>query len=308
MNSPRLSIVIPVFNEQESLPRLYARLRELNLRWHYSWELLFVDDGSGDDSLRILKELKERDEHIKIVELDRNYGQHAALAAGFAAASGEIIITLDADLQTDPLAIPEFIRLIESGHDFVSGIRRGSADSWIKRRLPSKLLNYLIGKVTGKPLADYGCPMNAMRSEIARALPRYGYMQRFFKPLAVRLAQNIGETEVAHQPRVAGESKYDFMALVDLFFDFVTNFSKQLFQRLALLGFFFTGVSSVAAAAYLSLRILGLIQAMERLIWAVFLSFTFGFNLIILGVLGDFVIRTYRKLEGKPLYEIRNIW
>ena len=212
-----LSIIIPVFNEEESIPGLYRRLKQVLT--DYSFELVFVDDGSEDKTLEVLKRIKEKaagDPVIRIVQLTRNFGQHPALAAGFSVAGGRILVTIDADLQIDPVHIPAMLDKIAQGHDFVSGIRRGRGDSFFLRRLPSRLLNSLISAVTGKRLKDYGCPLNAMKAEIAETMREYGEMQRFFKPLAVKLAAGTAEVEVIHSRRMAGHSKYGLFDLVDL--------------------------------------------------------------------------------------------
>lgn len=304
-----ISVIVPVYNEEQNLPLLYEALSALFQGAPYSYEVIAVDDGSRDGSLSLLVDLARRDEHWRIVQLTRNFGQHPALAAGFAASQGDILVTMDADLQIDPSYLPRLIEKIRDGHDFVSGVRKGTGDSYLLRRLPSALVNLLIGRVAGKPLRDFGCPMNAMRRRIAEQLPEYGDMQRFFKPLAVRLADSVAEVEVQHRPRQAGTSKYDFLSLVDLFFDFVTNFSKRLFQRVAIAGLLLFGCATLGGLIYLLLRFgLGLLPTpWNRLQAVLLLALLFGLNLGVLGILGDFVIRTYRKIESKPIYEIKKI-
>lgn len=308
-NGLDLSVIIPIYNEEKTIPHLLQRLKVVLAKSGFSYEVIAVDDGSRDHSLELLKAFQKNDPSLRILELTRNFGQHPALAAGFSVARGEVFVTIDADLQIDPLHIPELVHKIRNGYDFVSGIRKGRNDSLIKRRLPSYLVNLLVGKVAGKRLRDFGCPLNALTVEIAKLLPQYGEMQRFFKPLAVRLSQNVAEIEVAHNERMAGNSKYGMLNLVDLFFDFVTNFSKQLFQRVALLGLGLSAAASVAGIGYLAARfILQLVQnPMERLQAIILLCLLFGLQLIVLGILGDFVIRTYRKVEGSPIYIIKDL-
>lgn len=307
-----LSIIIPVFNEEESIPNLYRRLKQVLTETGYAFELIFVDDGSEDKTLEVLKRIKEETGYpaIRIVQLTRNFGQHPALAAGFSVAGGNILATIDADLQIDPVHIPAMLDKIAQGYDFVSGIRRGRGDSFFLRRLPSRLLNSLISAVTGKKLKDYGCPLNAMKAEIAESMREYGEMQRFFKPLAVKLAAGTAEVEVTHSRRTAGHSKYGLLDLVDLFFDFVSNFSRQFFQRVAIAGLGLSGLSSLFGIAYLLLRFcLGVIlEPMDRLLAAALIGFIFGMQLLVLGVLGDFVIRIYRKLAPESIYNIKRIW
>lgn len=308
-----LSVIIPVYNEAENLSRLYVRLKEVLAETRYACELIFVDDGSLDNSLEVLRGIKDESANgpaMRIVQLSRNFGQDPALIAGFSAAKGRTLVTIDADLQIDPGHIVPMMDKMAQGFDFVSGIRRGKGDSFWLRRLPSRVLDTVICAVTGKKLRDYGCPLNAMRSEIAKGMQGYGEMQRFFKPLAVRLASRIAEIEVIHGRRRKGRSKYGALDLIDLFFDFVTNFSKQLFQRLAIVGMGLCGFSFVAGMVYLLLRFLfGIIhEPSDRLQVMLLIGLTFGMQLLVLGVLGDFVIRIYGRIESKPIYIIKKIW
>jgi len=308
-----LSIIIPVYNEEESIQALYRRIEEALVGCGLSHEIVFVDDGSTDNSLQMLQELQQTasdSANVRIVQLSRNFGQHPALIAGFSAARGPILVTMDADLQIDPEHIVKLMNKMAEGYDFVSGIRVGSGDSFFLRRLPSRVLGYIIGSVAGKKLGDYGCPLNAMRAEIAVKMREYGEMQRFFKPLAIRLSERIAEVEVAYGPRIAGRSKYRFLDLFDLLFDFITNFSKQLFQRVAIAGIGLCGISFLIGMLYLVLRFpLGVIhQPYDRLLVILLLGFFFGIHLLVLGVLGDFIIRIYRKVGAKPLFRIKKIW
>ena len=307
-----LSVIIPIYNEIENIPDLFTRLVEVLNDGSHSFELIFVDDGSLDGSLEKLKSMQAQYDHIKIkiVQLVRNVGQHSALCAGFATAQGQTLITMDADLQIDPDHIPLLTAKINEGFDFVSGIRQGRGDSFLIRRLPSMMLNYLIAVIIGKKLRDYGCPLNAMRAPIAVSMQNYGDMQRFFKPLAIKLSHSISEIEVRHTVRTQGYSKYNFLNLVDLLFDFITNFSKHFFQRVIIAGAALAGLSFSGELFYLLLRFgLGvLINPFERFQAICFTGFIFGMQLLILGVLGEFVIRIYRKIPAGPLYTIKKIW
>lgn len=308
-----ISIIIPVFNESENIPLLFQRLQESLDGCGYTYEIIFIDDGSTDNSLNILQAQRHsasKPENILIVQLSQNFGQHPALIAGFSAARSPVLITMDADLQIDPGHIRQFVEKINEGYDFVSGIRSGSGDSFFFRRLPSRILGLVIGSVAGKKLKDYGCPMNAMRTVIAVKMCEYGEMQRFFKPLAVRLSRFVAEVPVAFHSRVAGRSKYEFLDLFNLLFDFITNFSKHLFQRVAIIGGCLSGAGFSIGMLYLLLRFpLNLLhQPFDRLQVVLLLGFFFGIQLLVLGVLGDFVIRIYRKIEAKPIYQIKKIW
>ena len=308
-----LSVIIPVYNEEESIPSLYRKLKEALGKSAYAYEVIFVDDGSRDQTLSVLKKIRKESANnppLRIVQLTRNFGQHPALVAGFSVAKGRTLVTIDADLQIDPEHIIPMMDKIAQGFDFVSGIRRGKGDSFWLRRVPSRVLNALIGTVIGKRLLDYGCPLNAMKAEIAEAMRGYGEMQRFLKPLAIRLATRVAEVEVVHSRRTAGRSRYGLLSLVDLFFDFITNFSKQLFQRVAVAGCAVSVLSFLGGIIYLILRFpLGLIQEpYDRLQAIVLIGFLSGIQLLVLGVLGDFVIRIYRQLDFKPIYTIKKIW
>ena len=307
-----LSVIVPIYNEEKNIPELHRELKGALSRAGHSWELIFVDDGSRDNSLKVLKALKKEypsDPPIKIVQLSHNFGQHPAVIAGFSVAKGDTLVAIDADLQTDPVHIVEMMDKIASGHDFVSGIRRGRGDALLFRRLPSSLLNFLIGAIIGKKLRDYGCPLNAMRAEIAEEMREYGDMQRFYKALAVRLSGNITEVEVECRQRLWGRSKYNFMKLVDLLFDFVTNFSRRLFQRIAIVGLGLSSLSIASGIIYLALRFMfGILHPAPRFMLVVLVCLTFGMQLLVLGVLGDFVIRIYGKIESGPIYKIKNIW
>ena len=307
-----LSIIIPVFNEKENIADTHSRLTQVLSRADCSYELIFVDDGSQDGSLEELKSIRSGDDCCRIVQLSRNFGQHPALAAGFSAACGKILVTIDADLQIDPEHIIPLTQMIAQGYDFVGGIRVGNGDSFFKRRLPSRITNAIIGRAVGRRMKDYGCPLNAMTAQVAKKMHDYGDMQRFFKPLAVTLCESerVGEIEVAYQHRNGGSSKYNFLRLVDLFFDFVTNFSKQIFQKVALAGLGLAGISFFSGTLYLLMRfVVGwLHEPYDRLLVLILLGLIFGMNLLVLGILGDFIIRIFKKIDQAPLYKIEKIW
>ena len=305
----QLSIIIPIHNEETIIPLLWDRLQAVLPRSFRSYEIIAVDDGSQDQSLTVLQNFLCSTSHLKIVELDKNYGQHPALCAGFSVARGQYLVTMDADLQVDPEEIPRIVEPLRQGADFVSGIRQGIGDSVFKRRLPSKIVSRALQYITGKRLMDFGCPFNAFHKRVVDRFPEYGSMQRFLKPLAVRVAQHIAEVRVGFQPRVCGHSKYSLLSLVDLFFDFVTNFSKHLFQRLIIIGFVFFLSSMAITCAYLLCRFaLCIIDPMPRLLAFCIILMIFSTQLSVLGILGEFVIRIYRNMQSRPLFTIRKIW
>ena len=299
--------------KKKNIPALYDRLRAVLDPTGFSYELVFVDDGSRDRSLEMLKEIRlavSGKPAMQIVQLSRNFGQHPALIAGFSVARGRLLATMDADLQIDPVHLLPMIDKMVEDCDFVGGIRQGRGDSWLFRRLPSRFLGRIIGAAAGKRLRDYGCPLNVMRRELTKRMQEYGDMQRFFKPLAVMLADRVEEVPVVYARRRAGRSKYRPLDLVDLLFDFITNFSRQIFQRVALVGLGLSGISFLTGLVYLLLRLpFGFIhEPLDRLLAMVLVGFFFGLQLLVLGVLGDFVIRINRKITPPPIFTIHKIW
>ncbi|PIP47104.1 MAG: hypothetical protein COZ70_11025 [Deltaproteobacteria bacterium CG_4_8_14_3_um_filter_51_11] len=308
-----ISIVIPVFNEENNLERVYERLLQVFSESPLHCELVFVDDGSTDGSLGVLKRIKETCGdafQIKVVELSRNFGQHPAIIAGFSEAEGRLIATMDADLQIDPTYLLPMIEKIGEQHDMVSGIRIGRSDSFLLRRLPSRVLNLLIGRTVSKRLKDFGCPLNVFKKEIVQSMADYGEMRRFYKALAAMLARSVAEVEVRCEPRQNGRSKYNLISLIDLFFEFVTNFSRHLFQRVVLVGLILGSVSFLVGVLYMALRFPFKIipEPMDRLQAVIAVGFTFGMELLILGVLGDFVVKIYRKVDSRPLFTVKKVW
>ncbi len=306
-----ISVIIPLFNDEEVVEDCYRSVTASlarNRGVHFpDYEIIFVDDGSKDRTIDRLLALCARDRRVKVVELDQNYGQHAALSAGFEAAANDIIVTLDSDLQISPDEIPELLRKIRDGHDLVSGVRVGRSDSFLKRALPSRIFNRIVGRVTGVRLRDWGCPTVAVRKPLAKQLLRYGDMRRFLKPLGVKLAQSVGEVELQHRPRTKGSSGYGFTDLFDLALDFVTNFSRRPFQKLSLSG---TGLFSLGVIggvlyllfrSYLSMAHRGQAQVL------VFLAIVVGLQFMILGFLGEFIIRIYRRQNNIPFYVVRAV-
>ncbi|MFN3946741.1 MAG: glycosyltransferase family 2 protein, partial [Aquificaceae bacterium] len=203
-----LSVVIPAYNEEENVPILYEKLKAVleNLDRHY--EIIFVDDGSKDSTWERLKEIAEKDKKVKLIRFRKNYGQTAAMYAGFQHAKGEVIITMDADLQNDPEDIPKLLEKLQEGYDIVSGWRKNRKDPFFSRKLPSMVANWIISKVTGVELHDYGCTLKAYKSDIIKRLELYGDMHRFLPALTKRLGARITEIPVKHHPRIYGKSKY----------------------------------------------------------------------------------------------------
>jgi undecaprenyl-phosphate 4-deoxy-4-formamido-L-arabinose transferase len=305
-----VSVVIPLYNNEGIVEECYravgAALSRLQGGPLSEYELVFVDDGSADGTLRRLLARCGNDPRAKVVELDGNYGQHAALCAGFEAAGGDVIVTLDADLQISPEEIPLLLEKLSEGHDLVSGVRVGRKDP-VGRTLPSRLFNLLAGRITGVKLRDWGCPTVALKQPLAKQILRYGEMRRFLKPLGVRLARSVGEVELRHRERIGGRSAYGAQDLFELALDFVTNFSRRPFQKVSLLGTVLFGLGVLGSALYLPLRASLSVALRGKAQIVIFFAIVVGLQFMILGFLGEFIIRIYRRQNNIPFYTIRAI-
>src|SRR5579883_2681626 len=222
VRSTYLSVIIPVYNEEESIPLLHERLRLVLEKQSYSYEIIYVDDGSKDETLARLQHLVDSDPHVQVIHLRRNFGQTAAIAAGVAHSSGEVVVFMDGDLQNDPIDIPRLLAKIEEGYDVVSGWRKERQDARISRKLPSKVANKLISRVTGVHLHDYGCTLKAYRYEVLQHIRLYGEMHRFIPAYAALAGANITEMAVSHHARQFGKSKYGISRVVRVLLDLLT--------------------------------------------------------------------------------------
>ena len=306
----QLSVVIPVRDEQENVGPLYQALRSALEPLGRRYEVIVVDDGSRDETFVRLSQLAAADPHLKVVKLRRNYGQTAAMAAGFDHAGGEVIVPMDGDMQNDPADIAALLEKIDEGYDVMSGWRKSRQDSFT-RRLPSRIANWLIGRVTGVRLHDYGCTLKAYRAEVVRETRLYGEMHRFLPALAYQAGARITEIPVAHHPRAAGKSSYGlgrtFKVLLDLltvkFLSVWSTKPSYVFGGsgavLCLLGTAFvtwTAYEKIVNGIY--------VYRQPSLIVGVFL-FTIGVNLIMLGLLAELVVRTHHESQAKPVYLVR---
>lgn len=217
-----LSVVIPVFNEEENVKPLYARIVEVCDGIGRPYEIIFVDDGSADGTFDRLRQIHSQDKRVKVIALRRNFGQTAAMAAGLDFANGGMVVTMDGDLQNDPSDIPRLLSKAEEGYDVVNGWRADRKDKLISRRLPSVVANWLIGKTTGIKLHDYGCSLRAYRKEVIKSMALYGEMHRFIPALAKRIGANIVEIKVRHHPRKHGKSKYGILRTYSVLLDLAT--------------------------------------------------------------------------------------
>ncbi|PSB00767.1 glycosyltransferase family 2 protein [Merismopedia glauca] len=308
-----VSIVVPVYNEVESLPHLLeaisSSLKEIKL----PYEIICVDDGSTDGSQNLLKQLAANRTDLTAVLLRRNYGQTAAMAAGFNYAGGWAIITLDADLQNDPADIPQLLAKLEEGYDLVSGWRHQRQDAAVTRLLPSKIANWLIGQVIGVQLHDYGCSLKAYRAEVVADLNLYGELHRFLPALAYIEGARIAEIPVRHHARQYGRSKYGLGRTFRVLMDLVTIwFMKKFLTRpMHVFGFIGLGFMSLGGIFGIYLTILKLafgatIGHRPLLILSVLLVLT-GVQLFGFGLLAELLMRTYHESQGRPIYRVREI-
>ena len=307
---PDLSIVVPLFNEEESLPLLVEKLLLALRPLGRSFELVLVDDGSSDRTAEVLRQQAAGAPELVAVLLRRNYGQTAAMAAGFDASRGRLIVTLDGDLQNDPADIPMLLERLEQGYDLVSGWRHQRQDHAVSWLLPSKIANALIARVTGVRLHDYGCSLKAYRRELVEDMNLYGELHRFLPALAFIEGARIAEVKVNHNARQFGQSKYGidrtFRVLMDLF---TVWFMKRFLTR-PMYVFGFGGLSAMAIGALLSAYLLmvklgGAEIGNRPLLLVAVLALITGVQLFCFGLLSEVQMRTYHESQGRPIYRIR---
>ncbi|MDY7020801.1 MAG: glycosyltransferase family 2 protein [Cyanobacteriota bacterium] len=313
LDRPQVSIVVPIYNEVESLPKLVEAIQTTLETMDITYELICVDDGSRDGSTELLKELAATNSILKAVILRRNYGQTPAMSAGFKHSCGEVIVTLDGDLQNDPADIPMLLEKLEEGYDVVSGWRKNRQDAALTRLLPSRLANGLISQMTGVKLHDYGCSLKAYRAEVAADLNLYGELHRFLPALAVIEGARITEVPVRHHARQFGKSKYGldrtFRVVMDLLtISFIKTFLTRPMHVFGLLGLFSLSVG-VASGLYLTFLKYALGQSIgdrPLLILAVLLTLS-GIQLFCFGLLAEVLMRTYHESQNRPIYRVREI-
>jgi len=309
-----LSVVVPLFNEEENLESLFAQLVTVLEGLDCGYEIIAVDDGSTDGSFAILKQLHEGNPRIKVVRFRRNFGQTAAFAAGFDQASGEVVITIDADLQNDPADIPCLLDKMAEGYDVVSGWRKDRQDRFLDRKLPSMIANWLISAVTGVHLHDYGCSLKAYHHDVVKSVRLYGELHRFIPALASWMGVSVTELPVSHNPRRFGKSKYGPSRTVRVLLDLLTvrfmlSYSArpmQLFGGIGLLAFVLGTISSLYLSAQKVIH--GYYYSIDRpLLLLSVLLIVVGVQMVSMGLLGELVVRTYHETQGKPIYMIREI-
>lgn len=308
-----ISIVVPLYNEEENVEILHSRLTEVLDKMAIDYEILYVDDGSQDMTLDMLEKIQKKDSnHVVVLSLRKNFGQTAAFAAGFDLSRGDIVITMDGDLQNDPSDIPRLLEAMK-GYDLVSGWRKNRKDPYLSRRLPSIIANWLISKVTGVRLHDYGCSLKAYRRDVIKNLRLYGEMHRFIPALASWYGVRINEIETTHHPRLRGKSKYGISRTIKVLLDLLTikflqNFSTKPMQFFGPIGVFFS-FFGLFICVYLTLeKFINAVDIGNRpLLLLGILLLIIGFQFIGMGLLGEMIIRVYHESQKKPIYTIKKI-
>jgi len=320
-----VSIVIPLLNESENVSQLWAEVRSLAEADDRIAEIIFVDDGSADDTFERLKEVcgdtavreaQERsDSRIRcqatLIRLRRNFGQTAALSAGFDAAAGDVIVPMDGDLQNDPADVPRLLELIEQGYDVVSGWRKERKDAWLTRRVPSWIANRLISKITSVRLHDYGCSLKAYRKDVLQGLHLYGEMHRFIPSLASWMGVRVTEVPVNHRPRRAGKSKYGLSRIPRVILDlilvkFLISYVTRPIQVFGKIGLFALFLGLVSGGATVLMKVVqGEDMTGNPIFMLTVLLLLMGFQFILTGLVAEINVRTYYESQKKPTYVVR---
>lgn len=307
-----VSVVVPLYNEEENVNVLHERLRDVLETLGTEYEIIYVDDGSSDRTLNLLEEIQKADRNVLVLSLRRNFGQTAAFAAGFDFARGDIVITMDGDLQNDPKDIPRLLDAIRD-YDLVSGWRKKRKDTFLTRRLPSMIANWLISKVTRVKLHDYGCSLKAYRRDVVKNLRLYGEMHRFIPAVASWYGVRVAEIETAHHPRLRGKSKYGISRTIKVLLDLITvkflqSFSTKPMQFFGPMGMIF-GIAGVGISLYLSIEKLfkGVNIGGRPLLLLGALLIIVGVQFVGMGLLGEMLVRVYHESQKKPIYAIKKI-
>lgn len=308
-----LTVAIPIYNEEENVRRLYDELKTVLEGMNVSYEILFVDDGSSDSSFNELSKLAEQDGKVRVIRFRRNFGQTAAMDAGFKESRGEIIVTMDGDLQNDPRDIPMLIGKMKEGNwDIVSGWRKDRKDKFITRRIPSMIANRLISKITSVNLHDYGCSLKAYKRELTQYFNLYGEMHRFIPAIGRFSGATITEVVVNHRPRKYGTSKYGLSRVMKVVLDllmvkFFMGYLTQPMKIIGRIGFFFFFVAFASIGWVIYDRIFNL-QDMTNspFFYLSIVSFMGGVQMVSMGLIAEILVRTYYESQSKPTYIIRD--
>jgi glycosyltransferase involved in cell wall biosynthesis len=312
---PTYSVVIPLYNEVENVEPLYRELKPVLEQLGEPYEVIFVDDGSQDGTYDAVLALYGEDPNVHLVRLSRNFGQTAALAAGFDFARGAIIIAMDGDLHHDPQDIPRLLEKLQEGYDIVSGWRKDRPEDFLTRRLPSRVANWIMARVSGVPLRDFGSTFKAYRRDVIKSIRLYGELHRFIPALASVVGARIAEIPVRARPRYRGQSKYGLSRTIRVLLDFITIKFLLSYMTRPLHFFGPAGllalVSGVLLGGYLTLKKLlygiSLLQQHGPLLLLSMLLIITGVQLISIGLIGEIIMRTYYESQRKPIYTIREI-
>lgn len=308
-----VSVVIPLLNEEKNIPILHDELTQALQKKGLEYELIFIDDGSTDSSMEILANLQQKDPHICLISLRKNFGQTAAMTAGFDMANGDIIIAMDADLQNDPADIPMLLEKINEGADMVTGWRYNRQDPFFSRKLPSMIANRIISFATGVHLHDYGCTLKAFRYDVIKTIKLYGEMHRFIPAIASAMGVSIAEVKVNHRSRQFGTSKYGISRTLRVILDLITvkfllNYSTRPIHVFGTFGFVSGSLGGLLAIVLTVQRQLYGVPLSDRplLLLAVLLIFV-GVQFVTIGLVAEMLARTYHESQDKPTYYIRKI-
>lgn len=310
-NHPQLSVVIPIYNEEKNIPPLYDELNSVLETLDKTYEVILVDDGSKDQSFARLQEIHAGDPRWQVIQFRRNFGQTAAMTAGFDYSRGDVVVTIDADLQNDPRDIPKLLAKMEEGYDVVSGWRVERKENFLIRRLPSMTANWIISKMTGVYLHDYGCTLKAYEGVVVRNTPLYGELHRFIPALASKVGVRVTELPVNDRPRVHGSSKYGIFRTFKVILDLITvTFILSYFNR-PLYVFGSIGVLT-GGIGFLLLLYLGFVRLVQGqdigdrpLLLLAVLLVVLGVQMVSTGLVADMVMRTYHEAQNKPVYFVR---
>ncbi len=312
-HTPKLSVVIPLYNEVENIAQLQTQLSDVLIALATPYEIIVVDDGSKDGSFEKLRAWHDGDPHLKVIRFRRNFGQTAGFAAGFDLARGDVVVTLDADLQNDPHDIGKLLAKIAEGYDVVSGWRINRQDPFVTRRLPSMIANTIISNVTGVHLHDYGCSLKAYRREVVKGIRLYGELHRFIPAVASWMGVAVAEVPVNHRARKFGKSKYGISRTLRVVLDLMTvrfllSYSTRPLQIFGLLGFGAFGIGTVLGLYLSAIKIFGGQNIGERpLLMLAILLVMVGVQLVTMGLLGELIVRTYHETQDKPIYVVREV-
>jgi glycosyltransferase involved in cell wall biosynthesis len=309
--APEVSIFLPVYNEEPNLLPLHAKLDEALKTLDHPAEIVYVDDGSTDGSLKILREIAEVDPRVRVVALRRNYGQTAAMAAGIDAASGKVLIPMDADLQNDPADIKRLLEKLDEGYDVVSGWRKNRQDKMFTRKIPSMIANRLISWIGGVPLHDYGCSLKAYRRESLQDVRLYGEMHRFIPIYASWAGARVAELPVKHHARTMGKSKYGLSRTLKVVFDlmtikFMASYHTKPIYVFGMFGMFAFAISLLAGLYAVFLKIIHKADFVQTpLPILTIVMFAVGVQFLLMGLLAEMLVRTYHESQAKAIYAVR---